>query len=173
MAHPAQQEFCHDVKLRFPEYFQETRVLEVGSRDINGSVRDEFINADYIGIDVEAGPGVDQVCLGHEFQADPESFDVVCSNETFEHDPYAARTVAHMLSLLRPGGLFFMTCAGEGRKEHGTTRTGSRYGPDANYYQNVSVSLFLTWIQAADFEELYLKHNRTVSDLYCFAIKAQ
>ena len=98
MAHPAQQEFCHDVKLRFPEYFQETRVLEVGSRDINGSVRDEFTNADYIGIDVEAGPGVDQVCLGHEFQADPESFDVVCSSETFEHDPHAARTCAPVVS---------------------------------------------------------------------------
>ncbi|QDT40356.1 hypothetical protein Pan241w_04120 [Gimesia alba] len=173
MAHPAQQEFCHEVKQRFSNFFEGTRVLEVGSRNINGSVRDEFINSDYTGIDAEAGPDVDQICLGHEFQSDPGSFDVVCSNETFEHDPYAAQTVSHMLTLLRPGGLFFMTCAGEGRKEHGTTRTGTRYGPDANFYQNVSLPLFLSWIQETIFEELYLKHNRQASDLYCYAIKAQ
>lgn len=172
MAHPAQQEFCRDVKSRFPHFFQGTRVLEIGSRNVNGSVRDEFVDSDYTGVDVEKGPGVDVVCFGHEYQVEPESFDVVCSNETFEHDPHAAQTVAHMLSLLRPGGLFFMTCAGEGRKEHGTTRTGACYGPDANYYQNVSLSLFLTWIQESEFEELFLKDNREVFDLYCYAIKA-
>ncbi len=127
MAHPAQQEFCHEVKLRFPQLFQDTRVLEVGSRNINGSVRDEFLNSDYIEIDVEAGPG----------------------------------------------GLFFKTCADEGRKEHGTTRTGTRYVPDANFDQNVSLPLFLSWIQETIFEELYIKHNREASDLYCYAIKAQ
>lgn len=173
MAHPAQQEFCHDVKLRFPDFFHKTRVLEVGSRDINGSVREAFSDSDYTGIDAEPGNGVDQVCLGHEFEAPAQSFDVVCSLETFEHDPHAPQTVANMLKLLRPGGLFFMTCAGEGRKEHGTRRTGTLYGPDANFYQNVSLAMFLDWIKAFTFEELYLKHNKQVSDLYCFAIKAQ
>lgn len=173
MAHPAQQEFCRDVKLRFPQFFQGTRVLEVGSRNINGSVRDEFLDADSIGIDVEAGPGIDQVCFGHEFQAEPESYDVVYSNESVEHAPHAKQTVAHMLSLLLPAGLFFMTCAGEGRKERGTTRSGARYGPDANFYQNVSLTLFLTWIQETIFEEFYVKHNRKACDLYCYAVKTQ
>ena len=37
------------------------RVVEVGSRDINGSIR-ELVDADtYVGIDLEEGPGVDVV----------------------------------------------------------------------------------------------------------------
>ncbi|WP_298868599.1 class I SAM-dependent methyltransferase [uncultured Gimesia sp.] len=173
MAHPAQQEFCREVKQKYGDFFLNTRVLEIGSRDVNGSVREEFDNCTYTGIDAESGNGVDQACLGHEFEAPPESFDVVCSLETFEHDPHAPQTVANMLKLLRPGGLFFMTCAGEGRKEHGTRRTGPLYGPDENYYQNVSLAMFLDWVKATSFEELYLRHNKAVSDLYCFAIKAQ
>lgn len=173
MAHPAQQKFCRDVKCRFPGFFQKTRVLEIGSRDVNGSVRSQFSGCDYMGIDAEAGNGVDQICLGHEFEAPPESFDVVCSLETFEHDPHASKTVSHMLSLLRPGGLFFMTCAGNGRKEHGTSRTGKLYGPNPDFYENVSLEMFLEWIKATSFEELFLKHNIARSDLYCFAIKAQ
>ena len=173
MAHREQKEFCQTVKLRFPNFFHNTRVFEVGSRDVNGSIRDQFVDCDYTGIDAEAGNGVDQICLGHEFEAAPESFDVACSLEAFEHDPYANQTVSHMLSLLRPGGLFFMTCAGEGRKEHGTSRTGELFGPNPDYYQNVSLRMFLDWIRETSFEELYLNHNTAASDLYCFAIKAR
>ncbi len=172
MSHPAQQEFCQEVQQRFPNFFEQTRVLEIGSRDINGSVRDQFENCEYLGIDATAGKGVDQVCLGHELKAEPDSFDVVCAVEVFEHDPYARETVANMFRLLRPGGLFFMTCAGVGRAEHGTKRTGTLYGPDANFYCNVSLSMFQEWIQEVKLEELYLRYHRAVSDLYCFAIKA-
>jgi len=37
------------------------RVLEIGSRNVNGSVRDLFGGTDYHGIDAQAGEGVDTV----------------------------------------------------------------------------------------------------------------
>lgn len=174
MAHEAQQEFCREVKERFPEFFVNQRVLEMGSRDINGSVRQDFVDCDYIGVDCVAGKGVDVVSLGHDFEDAPNSFDVVCSTEAFEHDPHADQTVPHMLRLLRPGGLFFMTCAGDGRGEHGTARTGKNYGPNAHFYRNVSMSQFLQWLNLDEtaFREVFLRHNPVNGDLYFFGIKA-
>jgi SAM-dependent methyltransferase len=172
---PAQRAFCREVKERFPEFFHNSRVLEIGSRNINGSVREGFAACEYVGVDCHPGPAVDVVCLGHEYPGEPESFDVVCSAETLEHDPHAARTIAHMLRLLRPGGLLFMTCAGTGRAEHGTIRTGESYGPDAGFYRNVTVAEFLRWLLAAEFDlrELHVRRNPAAHDLYCYCIKDQ
>ena len=55
MAHPAQQEFCCEVKRLFPEFFANTRVLEIGSRNINGSGRDLFEDC---GFTTANAPGV-------------------------------------------------------------------------------------------------------------------
>ena len=60
------------------------RVLDVGSYDVNGSVRDgiEMLGcAEYIGVDMRDGPGVDEVCdtvkLVERFGV--ESFDIIIS----------------------------------------------------------------------------------------------
>ena len=37
MAHLQQRMFCSTVRSRFPEYFKETLVLDVGSLDVNGN----------------------------------------------------------------------------------------------------------------------------------------
>lgn len=173
MAHPAQQKFCASLKETLPEFFRGRRVLEIGARNINGTVRDLFEDCDYVGVDCEAGKDVDVVCLGHEYEAEPESFDVVCAVETFEHDPHAERTVGHMLRLLRGGGLFFMTCAGEGRGEHGTARTGQPYGPDAGFYLNVDFWQFIGWLREAGghLSQLHLQYEEQARDLYCYAVK--
>ena len=46
-----------------------------------------------------------------------------------------------MYRLLRPGGLFFFTCASEGRAEHGTRRTTPQNAPYiaemGDYYRNL------------------------------------
>lgn len=172
MAHQAQREFCRSVRERFPGCFSGRRVLEIGSRNINGSLRSLFADCDYTGVDCDPGDGVDIVCFGHEFAGDPHSFDVVCSAETFEHDPHAERTVGRMLSLLKPGGLFFMTCAGEGRPEHGTRRTGAHYGPFPEFYRNVTMTQWLKWITPRDvaYREIVVRYNPNPGDLYSYLI---
>ena len=138
MAHIQQQNFVAAIKAAFPSYFRGSRVLEIGSLDINGSVRTHFAECDYTGLDVGAGLGVDVVCQGQDYDAPDGSFDVVISCETMEHNPFWRETFANMLRLCRPGGLVLMTCATPGRPEHGTRRTTPKDAPliEWDYYGN-------------------------------------
>ena len=86
MAHVEQNEFIQSVKNHYPQYFNGVKVLEVGSLDLNGTVRGSFTNCDYTGLDVGPGPGVDIVCSGHVYDAPDNTFDTVISCESFEHN---------------------------------------------------------------------------------------
>lgn len=147
MAHPAQFEFIGHIRDIFPGHFRAARVLEIGSLDINGTIRSLFSDCDYTGIDVGPGPGVDIVCEGQSFAAPDASFDVVISCETMEHNPYWAETFANMVRLATLQGLIVMTCATVGRKEHGTTRTTPADSPLTvakgwDYYRNLTARDF-------------------------------
>lgn len=107
-------------------------VLDIGGRDINGSPRALFPNADYVVLDVRDEPGVDIVADAATWIPD-RAYDVVVCTEVFEHTPVwrgIART-AH--AALKPGGLLVTTMAGPGRAPHsahdgGTLRQGEYYG---------------------------------------------
>jgi SAM-dependent methyltransferase len=140
MTHRQQQAFVASIKKAFPDFFVGSRVLEVGSLNINGSVRQHFSGGQYIGIDIGAGPDVDVVCQGQDYDAPDGSFDVVISCECLEHNPFWRETFANMLRLCRPGGLVIMTCASTGRPEHCTRRTTPEGGPVTvwDYYRNLT-----------------------------------
>ena len=53
MAHPQQAEYFTSVREHYLAHFERARVLEVGSLDINGSVRDLFSACEYTGVDLE------------------------------------------------------------------------------------------------------------------------
>jgi SAM-dependent methyltransferase len=138
MSHQQQLDFIKSVKDQLPEYFKGTKVLEVGSLNINGSVRQFFEPDQYIGCDLGEGAGVDIVCRGHELPYANESFDVVISCECFEHDKHWEKTFQKMIDLARKGGLVIFSCATIGRPEHGTTRTSPADAPFTNdYYRNL------------------------------------
>lgn len=59
--HPAATQFVVDAVQRYGPF---PRVLEIGSRDVNGSIRSIFMDHGteyYVGVDIEDGPGVDLV----------------------------------------------------------------------------------------------------------------
>ena len=66
MAHLQQKKFFEDASQRFNHSFADAKkVLEVGSQNINGSVRDFFLIADeYVGVDIGEGKEVDYVIPG-------------------------------------------------------------------------------------------------------------
>jgi SAM-dependent methyltransferase len=143
MAHPEQAEFFDSIRAQYPTHFDGVRVLEVGSLDINGSVRGLFRDCDYTGVDLQPGRGVDLACPGHLLALPTASFDTVISAECFEHNPFWRETLTNMLRMTRPGGLVLISCATTGRREHGTSRT----NPDASpftvqekwdYYRNLT-----------------------------------
>lgn len=160
MAHYTQHQFVRWVKDFFPAFFNGRSVLEVGSLDINGSVRPFFTDCRYLGLDVGPGPGVDLVCGGQDYDAPDASFDVVCSFEAMEHNPHWQATFANMLRLLKPGGLLLMSCATRGRPEHGTTRTNPGDSPLTigigwDYYRNLTAADFE---QAFDLSAMFSRH---------------
>ena len=172
MAHKEQLEFVELVADSLPDSFRVKRVIEVGSLDINGSVRKFFADCTYIGLDVAAGPGVDVVCQGQDYDGPTGSFDTVISCESMEHNPYWRETFRNMVRLCKPGGLVLMTCATTGRREHGTTRTDAAFSPNTvnmgwEYYRNLSSGNFKA---AFDLGTLYTHHRFFVNwlsfDLY-------
>lgn len=130
------------VKQRHPAFFHGARVLEIGSLNINGTVRELFEGGEYVGLDLAEGPGVDVVCVAGA--CDAPAFDVVCSSSCFEHDLLLPMTLTNAVRLLRPGGLMVWTCA-TASNEHGTRRCGSADSPFTtqipawrDFYHNVT-----------------------------------
>ena len=143
MAHKQQFDFVNNIKKEYPHFFNNKKVLEVGSLNINGSVRDIFSNCDYTGIDVGAGPGVDIVIGGHEHDAPDNTYDVVISCECFEHNKEWVKTFRNMHRMCKERGMIIMTCATNGRPEHGTTRVNAHDSPLTvvngwEYYKNLN-----------------------------------
>jgi hypothetical protein len=98
-------------------------VLEVGSLDVNGSVRPMILARrprTYTGVDVVDGPGVDRVLdaadLAETFGQD--SMDVVVSTEMLEHATDWKAAIWGMTRVLRPGGVLVLTTRSPGFPFH-------------------------------------------------------
>lgn len=96
------------------------RILEVGSYNVNGTVRHDFAPEEYIGIDIAEGPCVDIVMSSHRLQRrfGWDAFDLVLCLEMLEHDRAPWTTVREMLKVCRPGGYVCATARGNGFGEH-------------------------------------------------------
>lgn len=147
MAHIQQRFFVNGVHDFLPHFFQQKKVLEIGSLNLNGSVRDFFTQCDYLGLDVAPGKDVDEVCFGENYGAPASAFDTVISCEAMEHNPSWQKTWLNMLRLIKSDGLMIMTCATLGRKQHGTESFQPEDSPlthllGQNYYRNLSAADF-------------------------------
>ena len=176
MSHYQQREFVQRLKNKLPQYFRNQKVLEIGSLNINGTIRDFFNDCNYIGIDVGFGPNVDIVCEGQSYNAPDESYDVICSAECFEHNPHWMETFKNMIRLCKEGGLVFFTCATDGRAEHGTRRTTPLDSPLTidigwDYYRNLNESDFTNNLDFNSyFKEYGFEVNEESHDLYFWGI---
>ena len=162
-------QFVSSISSLLPKFFTNSRVLEVGSYYANESIRDIFVNCNYIGVDLSAGPGVDIVCSGHEFYA-PSSFHAVLSCECFEHNPYFKQTFKTMVNNTIAGGLVLFTAATVGRSEHGTTRTDPSLSPGSSeigwdYYRNIVSDDFDLEFIETHFKSYYFFSNEHSHDM--------
>ena len=112
---------------------EDKKVLEVGSLDVNGTVRDFFSKeiGQYIGLDIRAGKGVDVVCNAHEMKFDDALFDVVLSTEMLEHDDMFWLSVMEMGRVLKPDGYLILTARGNGFQQHAFPSDYYRFIPEA------------------------------------------
>jgi SAM-dependent methyltransferase len=149
-------------------------VLDVGSADINGNNMFLFTNCVYLSNDVVPARNVSIVSETRNLPFSDASFDTIVSTECFEHDMHYEESIKKIIRLLKPGGLFFFTCASTGRAEHGTLRTTPSESmttniPEwANYYKNLTEDD----IDIEDAFDRYCFYNNTKScDLYFWGIK--
>lgn len=178
MSHPAQRRFCRRVRRKHPLHFWKKNVIDVGSLDINGTNRYLFNKCNYVGVDLIGGKNVDFVGVAEMVIPQIEKqwswhqgfVDVIISTEMLEHDRTWADSLRVMYDSLRHGGLLVITCAGDGREEHGTTSSLPGDSPATNeYYKNVSNEMFASVIKADMFSEYFLRQYRT--DLQFYGIK--
>jgi SAM-dependent methyltransferase len=174
--HDQARKFTLYVKSKFPQFFDNYKfVLDVGSADINGNNMFLFSNCIYLANDVVGARNVTIVSETRNLPFSDASFDVIVSTECFEHDMYYQESIDKIIKLLKPGGLFFFTCATTGRPEHGTSRSSpydsmtAFYNTEwANYYKNLTDDD----INIRDSFETYCFYtNEESCDLYFWGVK--
>jgi SAM-dependent methyltransferase len=99
-------------------------VLEVGSYNVNGSVRDWVERqgpASYYGVDLQPQARyVDEVLSASDLVArfGQNAFDAVICAELLEHAEDWKGVVQNLKGVLKPGGLLVLTCRGPGFPRH-------------------------------------------------------
>lgn len=100
-----------------------SKVLEVGSRNVNGSIKNQFVDKydEYIGLDLIEGTGVDIVddAMNIPKHWSTETFDLVICVETLEHVKDPVQVVKNMRNVLKKGGWMLITTPGANHPEHG------------------------------------------------------
>ena len=95
---------------------KETKVVEIGSQDVNGSLRavapSEF---EYIGVDFQAAKGVDIVLNDpYSLPFESESIDIVLSSSCFEHSEMFWLVFLEVMRVLKPAGIFYLNAPSSG-----------------------------------------------------------
>lgn len=141
-------------------------VLEIGSRNINGTVRPLFNGCKYLGIDLAPGFGVDRVANGATF-APEQRVDTVLCLEVLEHTDEAEAIVANALRLLYPNGVLLITCAAPNREPHSAV-DGAEL-KQGEYYRNVAPSELNEWVIMHGGEVVQLEYASERGDVYLWA----
>lgn len=156
-------------------------VLEVGSYDWQEFSTRQIVEPlnpkSYVGVDIEAGPGVDDVCdVAHLVDRFGENaFDVVISTETLEHVEDWRRAVSQLKKVLASGGTLVVTTRSRGFHLHGYPDDWWRFEREdfAHIFSDLdgltlatdslSPGIFATGVKPLDFHEVDLQPLRMYS----------
>jgi SAM-dependent methyltransferase len=92
------------------------KAVDLGAMNVNGSYRELLPpNVDYVGVDLEPGPGVDLVLEEvYRLPFDDGSVDLVMSGQMLEHCGQFWRVFNEVFRILKPEGLAFMIAPSSG-----------------------------------------------------------
>jgi SAM-dependent methyltransferase len=127
------------------------RVVEIGSRNINGSVRPLFGDAEYVGVDRMEGPGVDVVADITQWFGRGRYDCVVCAG-VLEHVDNPDALVGAAGRLVAKRGCFILTCAGPGWAPHSQV-DGGQVQP-WEHYENIDPGDMARWMRHARFHDI-------------------
>jgi SAM-dependent methyltransferase len=102
--------------------------IEYPPQDID--LRPLFVDKDFVGCDMRAGPGVDKVLNLHDIALPDNIAGTVFLMDTLEHVEYPHRAIEEVHRILKPGGLLVMSSVLD-YFIHETPNDFWRYTPDA------------------------------------------
>ena len=101
-------------KNKYIDKINNKKILDIGSYDVNGTMKPIFDEGNYIGLDMEKGPNVDVVSDAHNIPFQNEYFDVVLSSSCFEHDDMFWETFLEMCRVVNHGGYLYIQAPSNG-----------------------------------------------------------
>ncbi len=142
--------------------------VDLGGRNVNGSIRELFAPESWTAVDLSDGPGVDIVANVTNWRPDRE-WDLVCSTEVLEHvstPRYVVETMAHCC---RSGGTLLLTAAAPGRAPH--SATGGASVPPGEHYENIEPDRLQGWVRplVSSIDEIFFDARH--GDVYLRATK--
>lgn len=150
-----------------PKHLKEVKtVLDVGSRDINGNPRDLFSYvSEYVGMDSEAGRGVDIVAINLMSLDLLNAFDLVLLLNVLEHDKDFMGTLGEAKRLVKPNGYMAIITPTFGFPIHRHPKDYWRFGEDA--YREVLMEGF----DILDLREEFTKPEKVNPVIMCLGKK--
>lgn len=122
-------------KLFFDNYCQRDnlKIVDIGSQNVNGSLRDVAPNnCEYVGVDFEAGNGVDVVLTdAYKFPFPDNTFDVLVTSSCFEHSEMFWLTFLEGIRVLKSHGLMYCNAPADNMHYHKFPVDCWRFYPDA------------------------------------------
>jgi len=146
-------------------------VVEIGARNVNGSLRQLFIENPppvYVGVDIAPGPLVDVVADGAEYTP-LFAPDTVLSAEVLEHTSQAEAICRNAYQMLAPGGVFIVSAAADPRAQHSAVDGGGLR--EGEYYRNVNPQELREWLSLSGFHIHSVQHDTNRGDVYAVAWK--
>jgi SAM-dependent methyltransferase len=154
---------AHDLRAR-----TDVAVLDLGGRNINGSLRDLFATRDWTAVDAVDAEGVDIVADARTWTPD-RAYDVVLCTEVFEHVRDWRRVLGTCARALTPGGTLIATCASDRRPRHGMS--GGPWPEPGEHYANVPPAELAAHLAHLGFLRFAVEYQFPPGDLYCWAKK--
>ena len=148
-----------------PIEFKDKKILEIGSKYVNGSIRpiiEKFLHPNkYVGIDIEYGKYVDLIISAEKISEyfGEESFDVVIATELLEHVKDWRAVIENIKKVVKKGGYIYITTRSKGFPYHGYPHDYWRFEIEDIY------KIF------SDFEIVYLRKDPSAPGIFLKARK--
>lgn len=118
MVRPGPVIYLRTLKDRWPHFFRNVTVLEIGSLTTTVDIQEIFEESWHMQIDADLGKDVKIVQKCHEPPRTDASFDIVISTNRLATNTHCRKIINNGIRLLRPGGLFVLLYAGSEKPEH-------------------------------------------------------
>ena len=113
--HPSAMQTAKDFYAKFSSEFVEPTIVEIGSQNVNGSIREVAPPSKYVGLDFQEAKGVDIVLQdAYSFPLPDNYADIVVTSSCFEHSEMFWLTFLEGVRILKPRGLFYINAPSTG-----------------------------------------------------------